>query len=400
MDGIQGSRVAIVMHAYAPPNGLVLELTEYLNRHGARVLFVVHPFPTARMPRCSTLKIIEQGRTTQELNTFAPRGPGLIFHILDILFTLYLLWRARAKIDLFIGLDNLNALAGILAKRLGLVKSVVFYVIDYVPQRFANRWLNSVYHWIDRLCCRQSDVIWNVSGAMMDARRSKWGSLDGVAPSIVVPWGCRFEQIERLHMAEINRHEVIFLGSLVAEQGIHLLLETWPTVLASVPDARLVIVGGGEQETALKELARSKGIANCVKFMGFVQEDAEIERILARGAIGVAPYREDKDSFKYFCDPSKIKSYLACGLPVVITRVPPVALAIHDAEAGIAIRYDGRELSDSIIRLLTQDDVYRRYRENAIRFAAQYSWQKVFDAAFSQTIQRTGHVASIARGLT
>ncbi len=398
MDGIKGLQVALVMHAYTPPNGLVLELIEYLNRYGARVFLIVHPFPGARMPLNSSLKVLDKGDTTQELRTITPKGPSLVFYVLDIFFTLYLLWRARAHIDLYIGLDNLNTCAGLIAKRLGLAQSVVFYVIDYVPRRFANRWLNDVYHWVDRLCCRQADIIWNVSSAMMDARRARWGSLDGCAPSLVVPWGCRFDQIERLPVTDINRHQVVFLGSLLPEQGVNLLFEAWPTVMASVPDARLVIIGGGEQETALKELAHAKGFADCVTFMGFIQDDSEIERILTRAAIGVAPYREDKDSFKYYCDPSKIKSYLASGLPAIITRVPPVAQVIHNTKAGIAISYDASELADSIIRLLTQDDLYCQYRANAIQFAAQYSWDLVFDAAFSQTCQQTGHASPLTRG--
>ncbi len=398
MDGLKDLQVAIVMHAYTPPNGLVLELIEYLNRSGARVHLIVHPFPSARMPHHSTLQVIDHGKAIRESRTFAPRGPEFLFYILDIFFTLYLIRCTRARIDLFIGLDNLNTLAGVIARKLGLARSVVFYVIDYVPQRFGNRWLNDVYHWIDKVCCRHANVIWNVSSAMMEARRTKWGSLDGCAPSIVVPWGCRFERIERLPISQINRREVVFLGSLLPEQGINLLFEAWPAVQSCVPDARLVIVGGGVQEQGLRALAEQLGIASSIKFVGFVQEDAKIERILTRAAVGVAPYREDSASFKYYCDPSKVKSYLGAGLPVVITRVPPVAQLIHEVEAGLAIKHDAPELSEAIIRLLTQDEVYERYRANAIRLAAQFSWDKIFYAALSQTLAPAQSSRRAARG--
>ncbi len=379
--------VAVVTHAYTPPGGMAQELVEYLNSHAARVCFIVHPFPAARMPLHSTLQVFEQGRLIQEWRTPSPRGPSVCFYILDILFTFYLIWRSRVRVDLFIGLDNLNAFAGLVLRRMGLVQSVVFYVIDYVPQRFENRRLNELYHWIDRICCEKVDCIWNVSAAMMEARLARWGSLDHCAPSLVVPLGCRFERIARLPLSEINRRDVVFLGSLTPEQGVHLLLEAWPAICARVPDAKLSIIGWGSQETQLKAQARRLGIESSVRFLGFVADDTEVERILSRCAVGVAPYGEDKTSFKYYADPGKVKLYLAAGLPVVITRVPPIAQAIHGARAGFAINPAASELADAVVRLLTRDGLYAQYRANAIRFASQFSWEKIFGDALTQTLR-------------
>ncbi len=377
------SHVAIAFHAYTPPGGQAVDLLDYLRPRAARVSFIVHPFPSARMPLNSILQVYERGACTREFKTPAPKGPDALFYLLDIVFTLYLVLRARERIDLFIGLDNLNAFSGLVLKRLGLVKTVVFYVIDYVPQRFGSRWLNGIYHWIDRFCCRHVDSIWNVSGNMMDARRARWGSLADCAPSRVVPLGCNYDRIERLPLSEIDAHAVAFLGTLATEQGVQLLLEAWPTVRAQVPDATLTIIGGGAQASALHESARQLGIASSVRFLGFVADDREVERLLAHCAIGVAPYAQEKDGFKYYADPGKVKLYLAAGLPVVITRVPPIAEVLHAAQAGIAVNHNVAELSSAIICLLTQPELYTRYRENAIRLAADYSWTNIFDKALA-----------------
>jgi glycosyltransferase involved in cell wall biosynthesis len=75
-------------------------------------------------------------------------------------------------------------------------------------------------------------------------------------------------------------------------------------------------------------------------------------------------------------------------LPVVITRVPPIAAVIHAAEAGIAIKHDGGELAGALLTLLTQDDLYARYRANAIQLAARYSWNRIFGDALAETLNR------------
>jgi glycosyltransferase involved in cell wall biosynthesis len=382
---LKDKHIAVVIHTYTPTGGHAQELVQYLNERAARVVFIFHPFPNARMPLNSVMQTYEHGKQVGEFKTPAPKGPAVLFYFLDIFFTLYFALRTRERIDLFIGLDNLNAFTGLLLKKLGCVKSVVFYVIDYVPQRFESRWLNDVYHWVDKICCQKADAIWNVSPAMMEARRARWNSIDGCAVNFTVPLGCPFDRIERLPIQDINRHEVVFMGSLTREQGIELVLEAWPTIRTRVPDAKLTIIGGGEQEAGLKAQARQLGIESSVRFLGFIQDDVEMERKLSRASVGVAPYREDKGSFKYYADPGKVKLYLAASLPVVITRVPPIAREIEQADAGIAIRYDCAELAQAVVALLTQDDLYARQRENAIKFAKQFSWQLIFDNAFAQT---------------
>ncbi len=382
---LRDQHIAVVFHTYTPIGGLAQELVTYLNERAARVTLIFHPFPSARMPLNSVMRIFKRGKPVGEFKTPAPRGPAIIFYVLDVLSTFYLLFRAGDPIDLFIGLDNLNAFTGILLKKLGRVKSVVFYVVDYVPQRFDSRWLNDLYHWIDKFCCQKADAIWNVSPAMMQARRARWNSLETFAPDFTVPLGCPFDRIERLPIDQVNRHAIVFMGSLTHEQGITLILEAWPAIRARVPDAKLSIIGGGELEAALKSQARRLGIESSVRFLGFIPADIEMERELSQSAIGVAPYREDKASFKYYADPGKVKLYLAAGLPVVITKVPPIAVEIERADAGIAIGYDCAELAQAVVSLLTLDDLYARQRGNAIKFAEQFSWHLIFDHAFAQT---------------
>src|SRR3989344_3727201 len=49
------------------------------------------------------------------------------------------------RYDLFIGLEAVNAIAGILLRKLGIVKTVVYYVSDYSPDRYKPKWVNDLY---------------------------------------------------------------------------------------------------------------------------------------------------------------------------------------------------------------------------------------------------------------
>lgn len=61
-----------------------------------------------------------------------------------------------------------------------------------------------------------------------------------------------------------------FIGSFYAYEGLDLLLQALPYMLARAPDIRCLLVGGGPQEERLKALAQELGIADKVVFAGRV----------------------------------------------------------------------------------------------------------------------------------
>lgn len=68
-----------------------------------------------------------------------------------------------------------------------------------------------------------------------------------------------------------------FIGSFYAYEGLDLLLESFPAIRAQHPSARLLLVGGGPQDQALRARARELGIDDRVIFTGRVPH-AEVER--------------------------------------------------------------------------------------------------------------------------
>ena len=75
--------------------------------------------------------------------------------------------------------------------------------------------------------------------------------------------------------------------------------------------------------------------------------------------------------------------YLACGLPVIITKVPPIAREIEENKAGIAIDYKKEELANAVFKLLGDEKLYLEYRKNATLMAKQFDWVSILNKAFS-----------------
>ena len=65
---------------------------------------------------------------------------------------------------------------------------------------------------------------------------------------------------------------ILFIGRLVENKGVHILLHAFSLVLKMCENAKLVIVGKGEMEYYLKSLANNLGIDKKVSFIGKINQ--------------------------------------------------------------------------------------------------------------------------------
>jgi glycosyltransferase involved in cell wall biosynthesis len=121
---------------------------------------------------------------------------------------------------------------------------------------------------------------------------------------------------------------ILSVGHLIERKGFHLLLEAF-AALPQRDGLTVVIAGGGEWESHLKRMAARLGIAERVRFPGPVRNEALPDWYNAADIFVMASSREGW--------PNAVCEALACGLPVVGTRVWGMPEIVTDAELGILI---------------------------------------------------------------
>jgi glycosyltransferase involved in cell wall biosynthesis len=133
------------------------------------------------------------------------------------------------------------------------------------------------------------------------------------------------------------------VARLEPEKGHPTLLEAWPAVLRSVPDAYLLIVGEGSRRDALEALARDLHIAHRVVFTG--RRD-DVPAVTAALDVAVLPsYREAQGL--------SILEALALSRPVVASDVGGIPEVITDGVTGLLVPpHDADALAAAITRLL------------------------------------------------
>lgn len=312
-------------------------------------------------------------------------GTQIRFKIRDFLSVIDWSFRDKTTFDYFIGLESINALAGIFLRKLGRVKRVVYYVSDYSPQRYPQEWFNTIYLWLDRFCAMHADYIWDVSKAMQPARISVGLDPEKSATAIHVPNGLLPEQIKASPISIINKHALIYMGTLGPENGPDVAIEALGIVLKTYPDAKLRIVGGTDKDFAWLKIKIAKlKLEKSVIFHGFIPSSILMSKVIRSCAIGLAPYRAIPGSPRYYADAGKIRAYCAAGIPVVSSQVPPLGLEVAERGAAIIVHDDEKSFADAILKIFNDSDLYLKLRKNAIDFAKYNTWENSFANAFVQ----------------
>lgn len=366
--------------------GPALDLEEYLQGKTKSLLFIGHPFAYAK-EKNSFFRFYQNGKLLRKHRAITLIVPQLFLNIKDIILTLWWVLKREEKFHFFLGSDSMMAFWGLVLKLLGRVEHVILYTIDYMPQRFDSPVLNWLYHFFDRVCLKYCKIVWNVSPRMAEARE-KYDGITPVshAPQIVVPLGIWYQRISQMRLLKKDRFTIVFMGHLLAKQGVDLVIKAMPLILKKIPQAKLLIIGTGEWETYLKKLSSRLNLEKNIEFGGFVESHKDVEKMLGRSTLAVAMYKPDPLTFTNWSDPGKLKNYLAAGLPIFLTSVPHIAKEIEKRKCGFIVSYDAKKLAENITALLLNRHKLNEYRQNATNFARQFDWDKIFAKALNQSI--------------
>ena len=262
------TNVLILSHFYkrtisggGPPQ----DIRDYLIPKIKNIYYIEHPFPSAD-DRRSSLSIYKNGILKTKI--FSPKiyGPEILFYLIDFLITFYFIFRSKKRFELCIALDNLNTVSVLPFRWLRIIKKLVYYTIDYTPQRFKNATLNSLYHLIDRVACYHADRIWVLSERMITAREKNGVNPQKSAKNILLPMGANLSRIEILPLTKINRHEVAFVGFLMEKQGVQFVLKSLPKIILKIPNFKFIIIGDGDYKQKLVDLTKKLKIGKHVLF--------------------------------------------------------------------------------------------------------------------------------------
>jgi glycosyltransferase involved in cell wall biosynthesis len=183
----------------------------------------------------------------------------------------------------------------------------------------------------------------------------------------------RYQVREQLGVGE--RPLLLFVGSFYSWHDVATLLVAFSQVLATNPEARLVLAGDGAQRQTMVQRAGDLGIAHAVHFVGFVPH-AKVPHLISAADVAVAPYpATDRE---LWLSPMKLYEYLACGTPIVASATGQIAQVIRDGKNGLLVPPgDAAALAVALNRLLDNPGLCVQMGHQARNDAVQeHSWDR------------------------
>ena len=148
-------------------------------------------------------------------------------------------------------------------------------------------------------------------------------------------------------------------GALIPRKGQKVAIEA----LAALPDATLLLVGGGPDLKQLQRLAARLGLSDRVRFLGN-RPHSEMPALLAAADVMVLPTASEGLANVW------VES-LACGTPVVTTDIPGASEAI-DTRCGRLVERSAEAFAEAVRELLDRPIP----AADARRWAERFSWQR------------------------
>jgi glycosyltransferase involved in cell wall biosynthesis len=167
-----------------------------------------------------------------------------------------------------------------------------------------------------------------------------------------------------------NDYIVLSVCRLEKIKGLHILIRSIPSVLASFPNTKFVIVGSGNEREPLEELSRNLHVTNHVAFTGSIQRTV-LPQFYSACDVFVVPTQGEGFGMAFL-------EAWSCSKPVVVTRhAPEIAKLVRAYGGGLVVGDDPDVLSNALVKLLS-NNALRQEMGRAGRYIAEskYSWKK------------------------
>ncbi len=175
---------------------------------------------------------------------------------------------------------------------------------------------------------------------------------------------------------------VLFVGRMVPEKGVNVLVGSIQQVLASMPNAKFIFVGDGYYRAQYMRIAHGLGVAHKCYFTGFLEDDSDVRKLFTLADICVFPS---------FYEPFGIVALeaMAAGTPVIVSDIGGLSEIIDHGHTGLKVPVNNSNaLARAIISLLSDPGLSSSLCKNALEIVGKiYHWQRIAEQT-TQLYQR------------
>jgi len=230
----------------------------------------------------------------------------------------------------------------------------------------------AIWMWIEKKAIPYTKFLITVSEPIADLYRERYIQLSQITVIRNLP---RF-QIPSLPQSDdlkLNMHlpVILFHGYFMPHRGLEQLIRA----MNHIPDAILLLVGGGSIEQLLRNLAAQLNLTSRIVFRDFIPNENLID-FVSQAYIGVSLLEPVSDNHRYAL-PNKFFEYIMAGVPVLTSNIPTLSNYVNRYEVGRTVDpSDPAQIAREIQFMLTETTEYDKWKVNCQLAANELNWEK------------------------
>lgn len=222
-----------------------------------------------------------------------------------------------------------------------------------------------MFHRLTHKMCRGA-LVFAIGSALVS-------QFEGAARRIVDLWPSLISSTDIQSRQDACRGEVIrilFVGRLVPVKGLPYLLEATRILLDHGLHVEVAIVGEGRERESLIQLSSRLSLGPAVRFLGEIPYGPDILAVYRQADVFVLPSLSEAVA-------KTVWEAMACGVPIVATRVGGVPDVVRHEETGMLIdpRNPG-QIADSVERLCADEQLRLRIIKAGYSLVSQNTIEK------------------------
>jgi len=175
--------------------------------------------------------------------------------------------------------------------------------------------------------------------------------------------GARFRAA---HALPAQRPLLLYIGRVAHEKNIEFLLRVFARVRSSVPDALFVIAGEGPARESLRDLASRLGLAEDMRFVGYLDRNTELLDCYAAADVFVFASRTETQGLV-------LLEAMAQGAPLVSTAKLGTCSILKDGCGALIVAEEVEPFAAAAVRVLQDAGLRARLAQAGRRYAREWS---------------------------
>jgi glycosyltransferase involved in cell wall biosynthesis len=189
---------------------------------------------------------------------------------------------------------------------------------------------------------------------------------------VTIPGGVDYNSVRAIASSVHEKvYDAVFMKRLHPMKGSFDLMKIWHLVTKVYPNAKLLIIGEGAQDTVMhmREMIKKLGLTENIEMIGPVYDLKEKISLLAKSKLFLLPSYEENWAIV-------IGEALASGLPVIAYELPEIEYIWNDYVLWIP-KGNTKAFAEKIIKLLSDKEYYQGHIDKGINFMKQFDWNNI-----------------------